>query len=143
MLLTLSISYANQNKIKLSTDILIFLLKIMEDDWSYENNRTKMMLKIYANIAYNFHIEEQQKKVIQYCEQAIDFAVSNETLHVLYFFHYRKGIAQFELNKKTYMESLKYATDLMIMTKNTDLLKLYREITLDKYNIDINPEGKK
>ena len=51
--------------------------------------------------------------------------------------YYRKGIAEFFLNRSEHLDSLKKSIQVLEIQGNLELANLYRKVTKDKYNIDI------
>ncbi len=96
-----------------------------------------MVIKVYANLAYNHHILDNHDKALQYSIQGITYSHKHTTSYALANLLYRKGIAQFHLNDGRYLDSLKQSISFLEISENYELAKLYRSITKQNYGIDI------
>jgi hypothetical protein len=80
---------------------------------------------------------DNHAKVIEIADAGIYFCLDKRTTHVLYSLYYRKGIAQFNLGDKDYMESITTAFYLLKAIKIPKLLDEYVKITQTKYGISV------
>ena len=97
----------------------------------------RMKLKLMSNLAYNHHIEDNSKKVIEVTSKAIDFATSNHILYSLPQLFYRKGIAEYQLGIGHYMDTLKKAIALLEVYGMEELKQKFIEATYDLYGLKI------
>lgn len=137
ILLLLSILMAEKDKIYLSTNILFFIHNRLENNLSsmYHNH---LIIKIYTNLCYNYHLEDNHEKVLELANKGIDYCLLIETTHGLNSLYYRKAIAEYQLGDPTYEESLQKAFFILHMTENHSLLEVYKEVTKAQYGIELN-----
>ncbi|QNO15554.1 helix-turn-helix transcriptional regulator [Alkalicella caledoniensis] len=127
----------NHSNYEISIEILTFILDSLMNDVTNTKYKDFLIIKVYSNIAYNFHMLDEHQKVIETSNAGINFCINKQTHHSLYSLFYRKGIAQFSLGYKGYMESLKTAIFLLKLEGFNDLYMQYIEITKKKYGIFI------
>ena len=97
----------------------------------------RMKLKLMSNLAYNHHIDDNYKAVIEIASRAIEFGTSNHILYCLPQLFYRKGIAEYELGIDCYMDSLKKSITLLEVYGMEDLKQKFIDATLELYNLQI------
>lgn len=137
ILLLLSLSIAEDNKFKLSNNILYFILEKLKNDTNQTKYSRLLIIKVYSNIAYNYHMLAQHDKVIEISNEGINYCLAEEILHGLHSLYYRQGISKYRLEHEDYLDSLKYAVFMLKITKQWELLDLVLRVTKDKYNINI------
>jgi len=137
ILLFLSILIAQNDKIELSNDILYFILDRLRNS-STSKYLSFLIIKIYSNLSYNYHLLDNHEKVIEICDEAISYCLHQETTYGLFLLYYRKGIAEFQLNREAYISTLHSSFFLLKITNNQNLLDIYLEVTKQSYNIDID-----
>jgi len=137
ILLFLSILIAQNDEVELSNEILYFILNRLLNS-STSKYLTHLIIKIYANLSYNYHLLDNHTKVIEICDEAISYCLHQETTHVLFLLFYRKGIAEYQLKRETYITTLHSSFFLLKITNNQNLLDVYLEATKQTYNIDID-----
>ena len=94
-----------------------------------------LIINIYFNLAYNYHMLDEHTKVIETADKGIAFCIEHRTCHALFSLYYRKGIAQFNLRDKGYLESITMAFYILKAMGMQKLLEQYQKITEDKYGI--------
>ncbi|MBF4692875.1 helix-turn-helix domain-containing protein [Fusibacter ferrireducens] len=119
----------------LSNQILEFCLKYLLQNFTLEEKIQKLVIKIYNNLAYNYHLSNQHKKVIQVADDCIAFSLSHNNLYGLANIYYRKGISAYRLKSDDYYDLLKKSVLLSEISGNDDLALLYRRITFEYYGI--------
>ncbi|GAU76821.1 helix-turn-helix transcriptional regulator [Fusibacter sp. 3D3] len=119
----------------LSNQVLEFCLKYLLQNFALEERIQKLIIKIYNNLAYNYHLSNQHKKVIQVSDDCIAFSRTHQNLYGLANIYYRKGISAYRLKKNDYLDLLKKSVMLSEISGNDDLATLYRRITLENYGI--------
>lgn len=138
ILLLLSLFIAREKDFAFSNRILYHILDKISDK-NYNTKYVDFLIgNIYFNLAYNYHMLDDQAKVIEVADKGIDFCLEKRTTHVLHSLYYRKGIAQYHLGDPDYMESLTIAFYLLKSVKFPQLLEEYKKITREKYGIIIN-----
>lgn len=138
ILLLLSILMAEKDAISLSTDILFFIRNRLENN-ATSTYHHHLIIKIYTNLCYNYHLEDNHEKVIEIADQGITYCLSLETTHGLNSLYYRKAIAEYQLGIPTYEASLQKAFFILNLTNNHSLLEVYQEVTKAQYGIDLKP----
>ena len=137
ILLFLSILIAQNDEIELSNDILYFILDRLRNS-STSKYLSFLIIKIYSNLSYNYHLQDNHAKVIEISNEGISYCLRQETTYGLFLFYYRKGIAEYELKLETYIPTLYSSFFLLKITNNQNLLDVYLEVTKQTYNIDID-----
>lgn len=137
ILLFLSILVAQNDEVELSNEILNFILNRLQSS-STSKYLTHLIIKIYANLSYNYHLLDNHTKVIEICDEGISYCLHQETTHVLFLLFYRKGIAEYLLKQETYVTTLHSSFFLLKITNNQNLLDVYLEATKQMYKIDID-----
>ena len=139
ILLLLSILIAEDQEVALSTKILYFILDRLKTSTT-SKYQDFLIIKIYTNISYNYHLEDNHKRVIKAANEGIDYCISHERTHGLNSLYYRKGIAEFMLRRKTYKSSLFSAFFILKMTGKEELLDIYLDVTEEQYGIEFPTE---
>lgn len=138
ILLLLSILIAEKDAIALSTDILHFIHQRLENNASSDDHH-HLIIKIYTNLCYNYHLEDNHEKVIEIADQGIAYCLTLETTHGLNSLYYRRAIAEYQLGIPSYEASLQNAFFILNLTGNHSLLEVYQEVTKAQYGIEVNP----
>ena len=136
ILLLISILIAEDNEIAISTSILYFILDRLKSN-ATSKYQDLLLIKIYTNISYNYHLEDNHRKVIKVSDEGIQYCLEHETMHGLNSLYYRKGIAEFKLRHRSFKTSLFSSFFILKMTGREDLLDIYVEVTKEQYGIDI------
>lgn len=132
-----SLSIIVDSKHELSNEILHFILGALKADKS-QNKYTKfLIIKIYSNIAYNYHNLDQHDKVLKYSKEGIAFCIKEEILHALHSLYYRKGIAKYHLKEEDYYDSLRCAALTLKISNQAKLLDIVLKVTKEDYDITI------
>lgn len=139
ILLLLSILIAEDQQVKISTQILYFILDRLKASTT-SKYQDFLIIKIYTNISYNFHLEDNHRRVIRASNEGIEYCISHELTHALNSLYYRKGIAEFMLHHKSYKTSLFNSFFILKMTGNEELLDIYLEVTKEQYGIELPTE---
>lgn len=132
ILLLLSLVYSKIGRYRLSNEMLDFLAHIPDPESLLS---AKVIIAVYANMAYNHHILDQHERVIGYAERGIGLAVQNDTFSYLYLLYFRKGIAEFHLGKSAYKASLNICFSVLKILGMRPLYDLYLEVLLREYQI--------
>jgi len=139
ILLLLSILIAEDQQVKISTQILYFILDRLKASTT-SKYQDFLIIKIYTNISYNFHLEDNHRRVIRASNEGIEYCISHELTHALNSLYYRKGIAEFMLHHKSYKTSLFTSFFILKITGNEELLDIYLEVTKEQYGIELPTE---
>lgn len=132
ILLLLSLTYGKVDNFQRSNEILLFL--------SYRQSKNKILppklvIAIYTNLAYNYHMQDRHKDVINICDKGIEYAISADTFSNLYLIYFRKGIAEFNLNLPEYITSLTLSVSILKILGQNSLYELYLSVLENKYHI--------
>lgn len=138
MLLLLAQFESESEHFNLSNSIMEFILNKIAHFDTYELVPTKFKLILYFNIAYNYHNLDKHKKVYQYAVEGIKIGQKTDDFANLFFLYYRKGIAEYYLNKPNYEQTLKKSIYILDILGKNDLKKLYIDSTLRNYDVDLN-----
>lgn len=138
ILLFISLFIAKEGDYKLSNKILYYILNTISDSSYTTKYIDFLIINIYFNLAYNFHMLDEHTKVIETADKGIAFCIEHRTCHALFSLYYRKGIAQFNLRDKGYLESITMAFYILKAMGMQKLLEQYQKITEDKYGIWVN-----
>lgn len=136
ILLLLSLVYSKLDHHHLSNEILLFLEK---QNKSHDYFSVKILISIYTNLAYNYHLLDQHQKVITHALKGIELARSHDTFTHLNLLYFRKGIAEYKLGLKNYQESLNISLHLLKVLNEDKLYQIYQNAITEKYNIKITP----
>jgi transcriptional regulator with XRE-family HTH domain len=137
ILLLISLFIAKGEDYPLSNTILYHILKTIADRKYSTKYIDFLILNIYFNIAYNYHMLDKHEKVIEAADAGIDYCLEHRTYHALFSLYYRKGIAQFHLYDEGYKESITTAFYILKAVRLPELLEHFREITEKNYGIRI------
>lgn len=137
ILLLIGLYFIKHNEIHLSTYILEFVLKYMNELKVHSLESEKLIIKLYVNISYNHHRLSQYEKSLISSEQAIKLLTDSYSLYCLPHLYARKAIAEYHLNCDNYIDSFKKALVLFEVLGDFELGNRYRIIAKNLYNIDL------
>jgi transcriptional regulator with XRE-family HTH domain len=120
-----------------STKILQFVLKYLTNSSESDNEVQILILKIYTNLSYNYHKEDNNILALKYANEGIDYAVHNSNMSFLFLLYGRKGIAEFLLGYSCYLDSLRKSIHLLEINKQFKLAEIYRNTYFEKYKISL------
>lgn len=138
ILLLLSLSLIHENDIETSNKLLLFIMNKITDSPILNSNQYKILIKVFANLSYNFHLVDDIWNALLYAEKGIAYSLKHHASHYLFLLYARKGIALYQLNNQNYHIYCQYAIHLLNMYGNTKLSALYRDIFKNQYGIIIN-----
>lgn len=123
------------NRYKLSCEILIYISNKIDFICSSKLEAQFMLVKIYALIAYDYHMLDEHVKALEFAEKGIGLCLNFNIMECLPLLLARKGVAMFHLGITGYNELLNQAVVLLEIQNNRNLANKYREINL-KYGAD-------
>lgn len=138
ILILLSVALKGNKYHELSNKILKFTLSCLNYDREASYNEKILIIKTHFNISYNYHNLDKFNEALEYANKGIDYCREQNMMYGLNHLFYRKGIAEFLLNKKGYKDSLYKSIQILEIQGNFKLANLYRKITKDNYDIDIH-----
>jgi len=112
-------------------EILLFCLEALEPD------NVEERIRVYYNLSYAYHLSSIYDKALYYAEEGIKTCIDNKTLNGLALLYFRKGIAEFKLNRENYIDSLLKAVNLSEICGHEKLRKMVIENCKKIYNIDL------
>lgn len=139
ILLLISLFIAEEGNYTFSNQILYHILNRISDKSYSTKYIDYLIINIYFNIAYNFHMLNNYAKVIEVSDEGISFSLDKKTNHVLYSLYYRKGIAQYKLGYDDYLDSIITALYILKAARIPKLLEEYVKITQEQYGITLPP----
>lgn len=120
-------------------EIAITIIKILIDK-ALENIKSKDAIKslnaLYFNLSYSYYEIGLHNESLSYANKGIDFSIKHSRLNEMHLLYYRKGIAECFLGIETHLDSLKKSV-MLLEVMNNPLAEVYKNITLEKYGIDI------
>ena len=137
ILLMISMCEAELGFIEQSNTILNFTLNLISNNDLSSEDGINLILKIYFNLAYNYHTLNKLDNVIHISTEAVEYCNAHNSSYLMHVFFYRRGIAKYMLKKDDYLDDLKKCVSILQITEKKSLLTIYRKITLKKYNITI------
>lgn len=140
ILIMIAVTLKRDNNYNKSNEILKFVLNILDFSEEALLNEKKLTIKSFSNISYNYHNMNNYKRALEYAIKGIDYSIKQDIIYALNHLYYRKGIAEYLLGKdeSIYKASLNKAIHILEIKGYHELAKKYKEITKDKYNIDLN-----
>lgn len=135
ILLLIAIGLSEHKEYSLSNELLAFILDDMKSFSFMDIQVSLLLIKVYLQLAYNSHNLSLDEKTLEYAINGINFSVENNIMFALFALFYRKGIAEFMLNKENYMDSLHKSIQVLEIQKKFELATLYKKITLEKYGL--------
>ncbi|HCX78327.1 MAG TPA: hypothetical protein DG577_02835 [Firmicutes bacterium] len=135
ILLFISLFIAKEGNYILSNRVQYYILKKIIDKKYTTKYIDFLIINIYFNIAYNYHMLDKHAQVIETADDGIAYCLEHRTYHALFSLYYRKGIAQFNLEDENYLDSITTAFYILKAIRIPKLLEQYVKITEDKYGI--------
>jgi transcriptional regulator with XRE-family HTH domain len=121
----------------ISTKILLFVLEYLINGGNSDNEVQILVLKIYTNLSYNYHREDNNILALKYADEGIEYAIKNSNMSFLFLLFCRKGIAEFRLGSSSYLDSLQKSIHLLEINKQFELAEVYKNTFYEKYNISL------
>ena len=137
ILLLISLALSVTRDLKLANQILIMSLETYQLKYRLDFNDIRLMIKIYFNLSYNYFGLEDYQNSLKYADEGIKYCREHHSMYALSGLFYRRGIAKLFMDDDEYMLDLKYAMQLFHINGHFKLAKIYQDITLKKYGIEI------
>ncbi|SCZ09525.1 helix-turn-helix domain-containing protein [Alkaliphilus peptidifermentans] len=138
ILLLIALALSSKYEFIIANEMLTYSLKQSSLDSKSTLNEKLLIIKIYFNLAYNYHELCNYNKALEYSNKGVDFCNKEYILYGLAPLLYRKGIAEYFLNKPNYLVSLQQSIHLLHIEKNEILAEKYVEITHKSYGISLS-----
>ncbi len=113
ILLSLASVQGNLRNCELSTSIINYILKYLDPSPHSKFYEKVLIVKCYCILAYNYHRLDNHKLAIKYSDLGIKFCIDHSILSNLHFVLFRKGVALYYLNDKTYDTYIEQAINLL------------------------------
>jgi transcriptional regulator with XRE-family HTH domain len=139
ILLLLSLILSEKSEFILSNELLSFILNQLLEHQKKTKYVHLLIIKIYSNLAYNYHMLDLNDKVIEAADQGIWYCLNHDILRTLHILYYRKGIAEYQLGNANYLDSLRNSFFILKLLNKSELLHQYINITKEKYAIIVEP----
>ncbi|KHO63080.1 XRE family transcriptional regulator [Thermoanaerobacter sp. YS13] len=134
ILMNMALIIKKTEGVQKSLEMLLFCLEnLSPEEWE-----TK--IKIYYNISYNYHILSLAEESLHYANLGIETCVKNNTLSSLGLLYFRKAIAEYNLGREEYKDSLSKSIHLLEITGQEKLIKTIMESCRKFYNLEISKE---
>ncbi|AIS52000.1 transcriptional regulator, XRE family [Thermoanaerobacter kivui] len=116
-------------------EMLLFCLEALsEEEW-------EIKIKVYYNISYTYHLLSIYEKSLYYANLGIETCVKNNTLSGLGLLLFRKAIAELNLGREEYKDSLIKSINIFEITGQDKLKKITIESCKKLYNLEITKEN--
>ncbi|ERM91628.1 XRE family transcriptional regulator [Caldanaerobacter subterraneus subsp. yonseiensis KB-1] len=119
-----------------SLEVLLFCLhNLPSEEW-------ETRIRLYYNIIlYTYHILSVDEEALHYANLGIEICVKNNTLSGLGLLYFRKAIAEYNLGREEYKDSLSKSIHLLEITGQEKLIKTIMESCRKFYNLEISKEN--
>lgn len=135
ILLLISILLDKHSKTHLATNILLFAIEYLLESDQEGLDCQRLILNIYSNISYNYHMLDNNSLALTYAEAGIDYAIRRSTMDSLDLLYARKAVAELRLGYDNHLDSFRKSIHILEINKQYDLAELYKRITFEKYKI--------
>lgn len=118
-----------------SLEVLLFCLhNLSSEEW-------ETRIRLYYNISYTYHILSLAEESLHYANLGIETCIKNNTLSGLGLLYFRKAIAEYNLGREEYKDSLSKSIHLLEITGQEKLIKTIMESCRKFYNLEISKEN--
>lgn len=118
-----------------SLEVLLFCLhNLSSEEW-------ETRIRLYYNISYTYHILSLDEEALHYANLGIGTCVKNNILSGLGLLYFRKAIAEYNLGREEYKDSLSKSIHLLEITGQEKLIKTIMESCRKFYNLEISKEN--
>ncbi|AIS51993.1 helix-turn-helix domain-containing protein [Thermoanaerobacter kivui] len=135
ILMNMALIIKKTENVEKSLKMLLFCLEnLSPEEWE-----TK--IKIHYNISYNYHILSLYEESLHYVNLGIETCTKNNTLCGLGLLYFRKAIAEYNLGREEYKDSLSKSIHLLEITGQEKLIKTTIESCRKFYDLEISKEN--
>lgn len=142
ILLTIASFLGVLRNCKMSTDILLFILKYLDHSKHAKYYEKLLVIKCYSTISYNYHRLDNHKKALNYSEIGIQFCIDNSIMTYLELLLSRKAVAMIYLNMDGFEKYFFQGIELLRIQNKENLAQQYEKI-LHEYLIKAQELRKK
>jgi len=137
ILLLIALGLSEVEELEHANEILELILKKFTSTARVNENDKKLLIKVYSNLSYNCHCLDDFERALKFADKGIEYCNKNHTTYGLFLLYYRRGVAKYLLKKRNYRKDFEYCIMLLEMQKNKKLIEVYKQVTKDKYDIDL------
>ena len=137
ILILIALGLAEQKNYELSNGYLNKALENLDLTSKLEYNVSLLIIKIYMQLSYNSYSLSDDLLALEYADKGINYSVNNNLMFGLYLLYYRKAVAEFLLKDKNHIDSFNKSITLLEIQNKSDLVTLYKKITLKNYGLNI------
>lgn len=142
ILLTIASFQGVLRNCKMSTDILLFILKYLDHSKHAKYYEKLLIIKCYSTISYNYHRLDKHSDALKYSEIGIEFCIENSIMTYLALLLSRKAVAMIYLKQEGFEKFFFQGIELLRIQKNESLAQEYEKI-LHQYLIKAQELNKK
>ncbi len=125
------------HNIRLGNSIFAFCLENTDSSLRATTHEKLIRVKIFFNMAYNFHRLDEHQKALTLAEEGIHHCNKNHISYGLGALLYRKGIAEFYLEKPNFLHTLQQSIMVLEIQDNHKAVEDYKIITKKTYGIEL------
>ncbi|BEP29729.1 helix-turn-helix domain-containing protein [Helicovermis profundi] len=137
-LLLIGLLLIKDKNILKSLEVLKFCLTYLINQNVKSLDSKKVLIKLYFNISYNYHIIDNHYEALKYANIGIQYSLSQHLIYCLSHLYFRKGIAEMYSDIKTFKTSLIKSIELFLIQDDIESAKLYYKVLLSQYKIDLD-----
>jgi len=123
--------YNESNKV--IKEIIDYIL--VTDDGELE--RKKILVKLYYNLAYNYHLQERHTEALEVTNTCIEFISESDINYCVEYVLARRGIAKYYLNDSDYTKDFYKSISCLVIKNQFETAKSFRKIFKDVCNFEI------
>jgi len=137
IMLLIAMSYSGLNDTRRSTDMMLLIMKQLNNSHFLTENHIKLIIKLYMNLSYNYYTINDLNKSFYYANKGIKFAKEHNSSYILFALYYRRAVAKLMMGRKNYKDDFRFSITLLEIEGKKDLIKIYRSSTLKIHKIEI------
>ena len=137
ILVIMAVVLRKMGKGEKSNEILLFVLEIVDKSSHAPFLEKLLVIKIIANISYNFYSVDDHENTIKYSDLGITYAQDNNLMYGLSLLFWRKGIAQKIMGIEGFMRNMERSINILDIQGNQQLKELYLKILKERYEIEL------
>lgn len=110
--------YRKNNDFQKSIEALDAIATVINQSFLEQETVVELNLILYSNYVFVYSILEKYDQCLEMSNKGIELSLEHSNFIAIHFFHLRKGISLFYLNRKDYVEEIKKAMYLLeVMNK--------------------------
>lgn len=116
-------------------DLIKHIIELTNQDKN-DADSVKNLNLLYFSLSYSYFEIKDFENSLKYADIGINLSIENRRMNEMHFLYYRKGMAEYFLGNDNYKKSLTTSITLLDAVQSP-LSKVYRNVTKEKYNIEI------